>query len=151
MTKNKCRFCEILERRDEPMIWESKNFFAVLDVFPNYVGNTLVISKEHLPSDLFGLSNQYISKCMIAAKKVTKILKKGLAVERIAMVMEGQGINHLHIKLYPLHGLKKGKFESIWATQKVFFQKYPGYITTQLGEKIDQKNLLKLINKIKSA
>ena len=44
---------------------------------------------------------------MAAAKKVAKILERGLSVKRVAMVMEGMGINHAHIKLYPLHGLKE--------------------------------------------
>jgi hypothetical protein len=30
------------------------------------------------------------------------LLKKGLGVHRVAMVMEGLGVNHLHIKLYPV-------------------------------------------------
>ncbi|MCD6444824.1 hypothetical protein J7L70_07495 [Candidatus Bathyarchaeota archaeon] len=76
---------------------------------------------------------------MAAAKKVAKILERGLSVKRVAMVMEGMGINHAHIKLYPLHGLKE-KFEETWAKERVFFEKYEGYISTQLGLKLTSLN-----------
>jgi diadenosine tetraphosphate (Ap4A) HIT family hydrolase len=46
-----------------------------------------------------------MNKFFVAAKKVSKLLKKSLKVHRIALVMEGMGVNHAHIKLYPLHGL----------------------------------------------
>jgi len=60
---------------------------------------------------------------MSASRKVAKILEKGLKVPRVAMVMEGMGINHAHIKLYPLHGVR-GKFKEMWAKKKIFFKKY---------------------------
>jgi hypothetical protein len=64
------------------------------------------------------------------------------------MVMEGMGINHVHIKLYPLHGLKD-KFVETWANKRVFFKKYKGYITTLMGERADDKELAELAKKNK--
>ncbi|MFH1319778.1 MAG: hypothetical protein ABII90_03885, partial [Bacteroidota bacterium] len=39
---------------------------------------------------------------------------------------------HVHIKLYPLHGLDE-KFKEIWAQKRIYFKRYKGYISTQLG------------------
>ncbi len=64
------------------------------------------------------------------------------------MVMEGMGINHAHIKLYPLHGVRS-EFKEMWAKDKIFFEKYEGYISTQLGPKADMKELKNLAKKIR--
>jgi len=69
---------------------------------------------------------------MVVAKDVSVLLEKSLGVKRVAVVMEGLGVNHAHIKLYPLHGLDE-KFKETWAKEKIFFEKYEGYISTQLG------------------
>ena len=85
---------------------------------------------------------------MLASKKVAKILEEALEVKRVAIVMEGMGVNHAHIKLYPMYGLNK-EFEEMWAKEKVFFNNYPGYITTQLGPQLKIEDLKKLAEEIK--
>jgi diadenosine tetraphosphate (Ap4A) HIT family hydrolase len=111
---------------------------------------TLVITKKHYPSYAFDMPEEAYNKLLLAAQKVAKMLDKVLNVKRTAMVMEGMGINHAHIKLYPLHGLKES-FEEIWSPKKVFFEKYEGYITTQLGERADDKELEQLAKKIRES
>ena len=144
-----CVFCKIVNKElDSALIWEDKKFIAILDVNPNMKGMTLVISKEHYESDIFDLPDEIYSELMLASKKVAKLLEKKLNVKRVALVAEGMGINHIHAKLYPLHGLKE-KFVEMWHPNKVFFEKYEGYITTQLGPKADINELKKLANQIK--
>ncbi|BCX14334.1 MAG: hypothetical protein KatS3mg088_017 [Patescibacteria group bacterium] len=109
----------------------------------------LVISKKHYDSYAFDMPENMFKKLMVASKKVAKILEKGLNVKRVAMVMEGMGINHVHIKLYPLHGINK-KFQEMWAKDKVWFDKYEGYISTQTGEKVEIKELEKLARRIRT-
>lgn len=152
MTTNKksCRFCEILAKRDEVIVWENSNFYAVLDRFPNVRGQAIVVSKAHYPSYAFDLPEEEYSDLMKAAKIVAKILEKSLNVKRVAMVMEGLGINHTHLKLYPLWGLNE-KFSEIWSSKKVFFEKYPGYISTQTGKEVNKKPLEQLAEKIKAS
>ncbi len=65
------------------------------------------------------------------------------------MVMEGMGINHAHIKLYPLHGVAE-KFKEMSAKKTIFFDKYEGYISTQLGPKAKLSELKKLAERIKN-
>ena len=62
--------------------------------------------------------------------------------------MEVMGINHARIKLYPLHGLGE-KFKETWAKERIFFEKYEGYISTELGPKADLNELKKMAGKIR--
>jgi hypothetical protein len=83
---------------------------------------------------------------LLVSKKVAKILEKGLKVKRVAMVFEGQGVDHIHTKLYPMHKINDKKFGEL--SGGVYFEKYPGYITTLVGHPIDQKNKDKILKKI---
>ncbi len=144
-----CLFCKIV-RGEIPSfkVWEDKDHLAILDIFPNTKGMTLIIPKKHFDSYAFGMPDKEYSKVMLASKKVAKLLEKKLKLYRVAMVMEGMGINHCHIKLYPMHDVDK-KFKEMWSSEKAFFKKYPGYISTVLGPEADKKELEKLAKLIK--
>lgn len=145
-----CIFCKISAGQiDAVKIWEDKDFVAILDVNPNTKGMTLVLPKKHFDSYAFDLPNDVYSKFMMASKKVAAVLEKGLGVKRVAMVMEGMGINHTHIKLYPLYGLSE-KFQEMWASKRVYFDKYEGYISTQLGPKVNAEELKEIGNMIRT-
>lgn len=136
-----CVFCKIASGEfDSAKIWEDDEFIAILDLNPNTKGMTLVIPKKHYESYAFDIPDEIYVKLMKASRRVAKILEKGLNVKRVAMVMEGMGINHTHIKLYPLHGLND-KYEDLIAEERAFFEKYPSYVTTLLGP---QKSLEEL-------
>lgn len=144
-----CIFCKIAKGEvPSESIYENADFIAILDVCPNSEGMTLVIPKKHFGSDVFEMPEEDYVKLMIASRKVAKMLEKGLNVKRVAMVMEGMGVNHMHVKLYPLHGLKE-KFTEIWHPEKIYFDKYEGYITTQLGPQKKPEELKKIAEKIK--
>ncbi len=129
-------------------IWEDKEHLAILDVNPNTEGMTLIIPKKHFHSDATDMPEKEYIDLMLAAKKLVKILEKKLNVKRVAIVMEGLGINHIHIKLYPIYGLNE-KFKEIWAKDRIFFEKYEGYISTQLGPQKSIEELKKIADKIK--
>jgi diadenosine tetraphosphate (Ap4A) HIT family hydrolase len=146
----KCIFCRIIKGKIPCVkIWEDKNFIAILDINPIIEGMTLVIPKKHFSSYIFDMKDKEYCKIMLAAKKVAKLLDKGLKVKRTIMVMEGLGVNHAHIKLYPVYGLKK-KFEVKTMTSKKIIKKYRGYIHTQLGPRKSIKELEKIAKKIRN-
>ena len=150
MKTEKCLFCEIVKGNIPSIkIWEDEKHLAILDINPNTEGMTLVLTKKHYDSDATDMPDKAYKDLMIAAKKVTKLLEDKLNVKRVAIVMEGLGINHVHIKLYPLHGLSE-KFEETWAKEKIYFEKYQGYISTQLGPQKTIEELKKTANKIKN-
>lgn len=128
-------------------IYEDKKFIAILDLYPNIKGQTLVISKRHLSGYLFDLNDKDLKELITAVKRVSKLLEVKLGVKRVHVVFEGTGINHLHAKLYPAIGLKD-KYAEVWAKDKVYFKKYKGYVTTLTGPKADQKGLKRLQSKL---
>lgn len=144
-----CVFCKIVKGDIESVkIWEDEKFIAILDVNPNMEGMMLVLTREHYDSYAFDMPDTIYSEFMTAAKTVGKVLEKGLGVARVSMIMEGMGINHAHIKLYPLHGIAE-KFKEMWAKERVYFEKYEGYLSTQLGPAVDLGKLKELAKKIK--
>lgn len=146
---NECIFCKIVKGEMPSFkFWEDKEHIAILDIFPNTKGMSLIITKKHYDSYAFDMPDAAYSKIMLAAKKVGKILDKKLKTKRTALVMEGMGVNHVHIKLYPLHDLED-KFKETWSRQKKFFCTYEGYISTVLGPEADKMELNKLAEFLK--
>lgn len=128
-----CIFCSIADGSVPAVkLWEDDNYIALLDLFPNTRGQTLVIPREHVQSYIFDLEKDDICSMVSAVQHVSRLLEKGLGVHRVNLVFEGLEINHLHAKLYPVHGLK-GKFESIHSTELVSFGEYPGFVSTLHG------------------
>jgi len=149
MQKNDCIFCKIVKSEiPSAKVWEDKKHIAILDVFPNTRGMTLVIPKNHYDSYAFDMPDKVYSELMLASKKVGKLLDKKLKVVRVAMVAEGMGVNHVHMKLYPLHGIEK-HFKEMWHTDEVYFETFPGYLVTKQGPKADAEELKKLAKMIR--
>ena len=150
MRDQDCIFCKVIHNELPSFkIWEDENSIAILDIFPNTKGQTLVIPKSHLPSYQFDLDDKDYSMILNAAKSVGKLLEKKMDVKRVALVIEGMGVNHLHVKLYPLHGLSE-TFTEMWAKEKVYFEKYEGYISTNLGPRADDGELEKIAEHLRA-
>lgn len=61
--------------------------------------------------------------------------------------MEGTGIDHAHIKLYPMHGtghMKTGEWRQHHSEVTTFFPVYPGYISSNDGPMGDEQQLATL-------
>lgn len=145
----KCVFCDIVNGKIKSFkVYEDKRHLAILDINPNTEGMTLVITKRHYPSYIFSMPPNEYKEFFKVVKTISKKLEKVLKVKRVALVVEGLAVNHAHIKLYPLHGLKK-KFIPTLAKKRIFFKKYEGYISTQLGPKASEKHLEKVSKRIR--
>jgi diadenosine tetraphosphate (Ap4A) HIT family hydrolase len=83
-------------------VWEDDQYLAVLDVFPVRSGQTIVMPKQHVESYVFRLPDDLVAGLFLAAKKVARVLDQGMGAVRTLQVMEGLGVNHAHVKLYPL-------------------------------------------------
>jgi len=143
-----CIFCKIAAGEfDCAKIWEDENYLAFLDIMPNTKGMTLVIPKKHFDSYAFDMPDSDYSGLLVAAKNVVGILEKGLGVKRVGLVMEGLGVNHVHMKLYPMHGLKD-KFQEQWASEKKFYEKYEGFLSTHTGPKKELSELKTIAEEI---
>ena len=128
-----CIFCDIVEGRAKAhVIWEDEKHLAFLSIFPNTPGFSVVIPKKHYPSYVFDLDDSVISDLTLASKKVAKLLDKKLdKVGRTGMIFEGFGVNHLHSKLFPMHGTAHLKqWEKISSSTDKYFHQYEGYISS---------------------
>lgn len=141
MKKDDCIFCKIAAGEiPSYKVYEDEDFIGILDIFPNTKGMTLLIPKEHYDSYAFEMPDEVYTKLLLTAKKLGKTLDKKLNVQRTALVMEGMGVNHVHIKLYPLWGLGKD-FVPMIPEGEHYYEKYRGYLTTLLGPKANDEKL----------
>jgi len=144
-----CIFCKIVKGEiPAAKVWEDEEFLAILDINPNTEGMTVLLSKNHYDSYTTDMPDEVYQRFWLAARKVCRLLDKKLGTKRTAMVLEGMGVNHAHIKLYPLYGLEQ-EFQEMWAKERVFYQKYPGFIDTRTGPKKSEEELEKLAEKIR--
>ena len=147
MEEEDCIFCKVV-RAEIPSykVYEDDKYIAILDIFPNVRGQTLVMPKKHVDSYVFKLDDQQLADFIKVTKRVVKLIENKLDVKRVHLVLEGTGINHLHAKLYPALGMKS-EYEEIIRDETIYFEKYPGYVTTLVGPKAKDEELKKLQKK----
>lgn len=146
-----CIFCKIAENKAPAyVVWEDINHIAFLSRAPNTEGVTVVIPKKHHSSYIFDATNDTMNNLMIASKKVAEILQNSFDdVGRIAVVFEGYGINHLHAKLFPMHGTNEKEWKPISSNIDTYFEKYSGYVSSHDYRNISENDLEKTLKKIK--
>ena len=156
MAMKDCVFCKIIAGEiPSHIIWEDKKHIAFLSIFPNTPGFSVVAAKKHMDSYVFNNADKVISDLLLATKKVAKILDATFDdVARCGMFFEGYGVDHLHSRLFPMHGTSKlDSWEEVIDEdmRKVFFDKYMGYLSSHDGEKADEKELEEIAKKARKA
>ena len=146
-----CIFCKIA-KGEAPChkIWEDDKHLAFLSIFPNTEGFSVVITKEHNPSYAFDNSDEVLLGLVLIAKKVGKFIDKKLSdVGRTGMILEGFGVDHLHAKLFPMHGTANIKeWKAVKSNVNKYFEKYEGYISSHDWKRADDDKLAKLARRI---
>jgi len=147
-----CIFCKIV-KGEAPCnkIWEDEKHLAFLSIFPNTEGFSVVITKKHYLSYAFDADDEVLKNLILASKKVAKLIDSKLEdVGRTGLILEGFGVDHLHAKLFPMHGTKQEKWETIESKVDKYFEKYEGYISSHnFYPKADDKKLAELAKKIR--
>jgi diadenosine tetraphosphate (Ap4A) HIT family hydrolase len=147
-----CIFCKVV-KGESPChkIWEDEKHLAFLSIFPNTEGFSVVIPKQHHPSYAFDVPDQVLTELTLASKKVAKLLDEKLEdVGRTGMIFEGFGVDHLHSKLFPMHGTgNMGEWEQRKSDVKKYFEQYEGYISSHDYERADDEILKALASKIR--
>jgi len=148
-----CIFCDIALRRSPAhIIWEDQRHLAFLSIFPNTPGFSVVIPKLHCTSYAFVQNDKVICDLIIASKRTALLLDKSLAgVARTGLILEGYGVDHLHTKLFPMHGTgSDSAFKPISSNIDKFFNRYEGYISSHDADRADDSALAKLAARIRS-
>ncbi len=146
-----CVFCKIA-RGEAPShkIWEDDKHIAFLSIFPNTEGFSVVITKEHYPSYAFDLPVDILNGLVLAAREVAKLLDAKLPdVGRTGMIFEGFGIDHVHAKLFPMHGTKMKAWRPLVSGGGKYFEKYEGYMSSHDCERADDEKLAELAKRIR--
>lgn len=146
-----CIFCGIVEGKSPShKVWEDENFLAFLSIFPNTKGVTVVIPKKHYASYVFDVPDDVMTGLMLAAKKVAKKLDTKIATTiRTGVIFEGFGVDHLHVKLFPMHGTKLKQWEKIESQVEKYFDRYEGYLSSHDYKRADDKELAELAKKLR--
>ena len=148
-----CIFCRIVAGdADAFRVYEDQEYLGFLDIFPNTEAFSVVIPKKHCPSDFALASPELIAGLMKAVRALAlKISAAYEDVGRCAVVIEGMMIDHLHVKVIPLHQTA-GKLPT--ASEDVspsgqHFETYPGYISTKIADQMaDPEELARIAAKI---
>lgn len=147
-----CIFCKIAKgEAPRYKIWEDEKHIAFLNIYPNTEGVTLVIPKKHYPSYFADLPEDVLQDLIMASKKVAKLLDQSFEdVGRTGLVFEGFGVDHVHTKLYPMHGTSDlTEWKKIESDQEKFFEKYEGFLSTHDYKHVTKEEIEKTQKKIK--
>ena len=147
-----CIFCDIVAGKSPcHKVWEDEYHLAFLSIFPNTEGVTVVIPKAHHSSYAFDLPDSVLSNLMLATKSVAKLLDSKLEnVGRTGMVFEGFGVDHVHAKLFPMHGTADmNTWQPIESKVNKYFDKYEGYISSHDHNRADDSELALLAKKLR--
>lgn len=146
-----CIFCSIVAGQTPAhKIWEDDKHLAFLSIFPNTKGFSVVIPKEHYSSYVFELPDTIMQDLVAASKKVAKLLDSKLQdVGRTGMIFEGFGIDHVHAKLFPMHGTKMKEWKPLKSNVDKYFEQYEGYISSHDYIRAEDEALAKLAKQIR--
>ena len=148
-----CIFCRIAKGEvPSHTIWEDEHHLAFLSIFPNTPGFSVVIPKQHQPSYVANASPEVAKGLIVAAQKVCQLLDKSFVdVGRTGIIFEGFGVDHLHAKLFPMHGTKDEKWKQHRSPieHQRYFEKYEGYIASNDFKRADDAELAELTKKIR--
>ncbi|MBP9781207.1 HIT family protein [Candidatus Woesebacteria bacterium] len=154
--RSDCIFCQ-MQAGVTPFhqIWEDKDHFAFLSIFPNTLGFTVVATKDHFGSYAFEQTDAILTGLVLATKQVAQILDSYFEdVSRCGMFFEGYGVDHLHSKLFPMHGT--GSSLDAWKIQETtanttFFDRYPGFLSSNNAGRAEDAQLASLASAIRKS
>ncbi len=83
-------------------VYEDEKTFAFMDIHPVQPGHVLVVTKTQIPN-FYELTNDDYQALMSTVKNVAERLKREYPnKKRIAVIIEGLDIDHVHVKLFPI-------------------------------------------------
>lgn len=130
-------------------VWEDDNYLAFLTRWPSTPGFTVVIPKKNPGDNYVDITEEAYTGLLLAARKVADLLRKAFGTYRVGLVIEGEGVPHLHAKLLPMHGVT-GEQRS-YKHDAFFTETYEGFLNTGNGPEASDEELAKIQKKIQEA
>ncbi|KAJ9106084.1 hypothetical protein QFC21_001224 [Naganishia friedmannii] len=113
--------------------YDTTDHVAFLTPFPNTTGYSCVIPKSHFSSDILAMPEEPYRQLLTAGWEVAQLFKQAFHVKSVGFMMEGYEINHAHLKVVPIWNAG----EEECGGQGVWFEQYPGYLTSQRGKRLN--------------
>ncbi len=150
---NECIFCNIVAgTAPSHIVHEDDAHVAFLSIFPNTEAVTVVIPKQHHGSYVVDVPDSVSDALLSFAKKVAKKIDTAYEdVDRCAFVFEGFGVDHLHIKLFPLHGTTSDTWRERKSDVDKYFEFYEGHISSHDHKRADDATLAQIAERIRKA
>lgn len=130
-------------------VWEDDDYMAFLSRWPSTPGYTVVIPKKNPGDNYIDVDDDAYVGLLLAARKVAVLLRKAFNTYRVGLVVEGEGVPHLHVKLIPMHGVTKEK--RAYKHEEYFTDVYEGFLNTGNGPEMSEEDLQKTQAKITKA
>jgi histidine triad (HIT) family protein len=95
-------------------VFENDRSIAIMDIFPQTEGHTLVIPKNVTATNLLTMEDAALSEFIIDVKKVASAVERALAPDGVRIMQfngapAGQTIFHLHFHILPMfNGVQLG-------------------------------------------
>ncbi len=83
------------------IIDENDTHIAFLTIGPLATGHTIVVPKSNISDYLFSLNDQAYTDLLLFAKQVAKKLESKIDCQKVAMMVIGEEVPHVHIHLVP--------------------------------------------------
>lgn len=132
-----CLFCSFVKKERECFkVLEDDDFFAFLDINPINPGHTLLIPKIHV-SDALDMEDDLYSELFLTARNLSTKIKNIIGAPRIGLVIEGFGVNHVHIHLVPVYQGNELNPERARPANREDLQIMQGRILTYLSDHPD--------------
>ena len=146
-----CLFCRMVAGTEKGrIVFEDEHHVAFLTPFPNTPGFTVLVTREHRDSHVFGLEEDRFSALLKTARRLALHLDKKLGTRRTGLIIEGLGIDHAHIKLIPMHGIPEGEWKPMLSSSPQFSELYNGYLTSKDGPRMSDHEMDEIMKKITS-
>ena len=88
------------------IIWENDQHIAFLDIKPIQPGHVLIVPKKAV-ANILDMDDKEYSDLFLQAKKLALSLRTATGAKRIGYIVEGFGVEHVHIHLVPINGLNE--------------------------------------------
>lgn len=103
MKDENCVFCKIVEGKiPSYKVYEDENFFGFLTIKPHTKGHTLIIPKNHF-EEILVTDDATSQELFQVGKNFAKKMKNIFNPDKMAFVLAGQGVPHLHLHLIPMN------------------------------------------------
>ncbi|MFW5702949.1 MAG: HIT family protein [Candidatus Dojkabacteria bacterium] len=132
MQKDDCVFCQIASGKIQTrVIHENDSHIAILSHAPNTEGFTVAFPKEHHHSYFAEVPKEIRTGLVEFSSEVAKLLNNVFEdVGRTGMMFEGFGVDHLHSKLFPMHGTVGEEWQQRASKVDKYFENYEGSISS---------------------